>query len=247
MKQIETKKCKSGISELDSILDGGFPEGSSILISGGPGTGKSTIGLQFLFEGARTYNENGVYISLTELSENLIRHIENFNFYNDSIIKDKKVSIIDMKSDEELKRSFFTGPGERTKMMTYSLVGIIKDAVEETHAKRLVIDSITAIYQKFENISKMRTFVFELLSQLSSLKCTSLFVSEVPTDSVMYSPSGVEEFLTDGIIHLKHIEKDNEIIRTLSVIKMRGVNHSTRRHFLKISENGVELTPVLRI
>lgn len=246
IKHTEIKKCKSGISELDDILSGGFPEGSSTLISGGPGTGKTTIALQFLFEGARKYNENGVYISLTELSENLIKNMKNFNFYDDSIVKDKKVSIIDMASDEKLRRSFFTGPGEMTKMMSYSLTSIIKDAVEETNAKRLVIDSITAIYQKFENVSKMRTFVFELLSHLSSLNCTSVFVSEIPGNSAMYSPSGVEEFLVDGIINLKVVERDNEMIRTLNVIKMRGVNHSTRKHFLKISENGVELTPILR-
>jgi KaiC/GvpD/RAD55 family RecA-like ATPase len=241
----EKKICETGIKELDRLLGGGIPQRIGVLVAGGPGTGKTILCQEFLFRGVEKFNENGVYLDLTEVREKLIENIETFKFYKREYLDNGKIRILDIQSTDKIKKSFFTGPGERTKMLGHSFASMIKDIVEESKAKRLVIDSLTAIYEKFDNPADMRAFVFELLSSLSNMECTTLFISEILPYQHRYSISGIEEFMLDGIIYLSDYESKNNLERTLQIIKMRGTRHSRVKNAMMITENGIVLTPIM--
>ena len=238
--------CKTGIGELDNLLGGGIPVRSGVLIAGGPGTGKTILSQEFLFNGAEKFGETGVYLDLTELREKLIENLENFNFYNKDHVENGKVKILDARSIERVGKSFFTGPAERTKMLGHGMASLIRGIIEENNAKLLVIDSLTAIYEKFDNKADMRAFVFELLSHLSDINCTSLFISEIHPHQHRYSISGIEEFMLDGIIYLDEYEYENNLETTLQIIKMRGAAHSKVRHAMLITDGGIVLTPMMK-
>jgi KaiC/GvpD/RAD55 family RecA-like ATPase len=241
----EKKICQTGIKELDRLLGGGIPQKIGVLVAGGPGTGKTILCQEFLFRGVEKFDENGVYLDLTEVREKLIENIETFRFYKKEYLDNGKIRILDIQSTDKIKKSFFTGPGERTKMLGHSFASMIMDIVEESNAKRLVIDSLTAIYEKFDNPADMRAFVFELLSSLSHIECTTLFISEILPYQHRYSVSGIEEFMLDGIIYLSDYESKNNLERTLQIIKMRGTRHSRVKNAMLITENGVVLTPIM--
>jgi len=242
----EKRICKTGIEELDKLLGGGIPTKSGVLIAGGPGTGKTILSQQFLFNGMNEFGENGVYLDLTELKDKVIENLEDFRFYNEDAVEKEKIRILDLKSTAQMRKSFFSGPAERTKMLGHSMASMIKDVIEENNAKRLVIDSLTAIYEKFDNKADMRAFVFELLSHLNDMDCTSLFISEIHPYKHRYSISGVEEFMLDGIIYMGGYEYENRLERTLQILKMRGIAHSMLKQAILITENGIVLTPIMK-
>jgi len=215
------------------------------LVAGGPGTGKTILTQEFLFNGINKFGENGVYIDLTEVKEKLVENLETLNFYNSEALESGKLSILDIKSTERLRKSFVTGPREKTRMLGHSMGSMIKETIEKNNAKRLVVDSLTAIYEKFDNNADMRSFVFEILSYLSDLECTSLFISEIHPDPYrrQYSVSGVEEFMLDGIIFMSDYEHQNNLVRSLQIIKLRGAAHSRAKHSMLITNDGILLTP----
>lgn len=231
------EKLKTGVEGLDNILEGGFPKGHTILVAGSCGTGKTTLCQQFLFDGARE-GEVGLYISLSESREKLIANMEDFGFYDQELIDTGKVVILDITQDARLK-----GIGLQN---VHGLMNILRTIISDTGAKRVTIDSITAIGELLAEHAKIRDFIFELGYQLSYMDVTMLMISEVPPMKFQYSVFGIEEFIADGVILLTEFERKGELIRALQVIKMRGVNHSRNKYVLKILEDGINLIPMFK-
>ena len=231
------EQVKTGIEGLDDILNGGIPRGSAVLVSGSAGTGKTVLCQQFLFNGALA-GENGVYISLVETTDSIIKNTKEFTFYDQKSVDEKKVRVVDMTKDIRLRGLDFNDIPE--------LIGIIRDIIEETNAKRVAIDSITAFCQNIGDKEKMRDFVMELGFQLRYLECSSLMVSEIPPQTFTYSVFGIEEFIADGVILLSEFERKGELIRSLQVIKMRGIAHSRNKQVLKIMDEGIRLLPMFK-
>lgn len=228
---------KTGIKGLDKILNGGIPRGHVVMIAGSCGTGKTISCVQFLFEGARN-NEPGVYITMNELKEKFIKNIEDFSFYDQKLVDTNMVRIIDITQDARLKGIELQNvPG---------LISMLRGIVQETNAKRVVIDSLTTVAGVIGSDIKVRDFIFELGLQLSYLDCTLLFVSEIPPQRFIYSVFGVEESIADGLLFLSEFERKGDLIRTLQVIKMRGVAHSRNKHIVKITKDGVDLIPLFK-
>jgi len=231
------RRVKTGVEGLDNILGGGIPEGHTILLSGSCGTGKTTLSMQFLFAGARE-GEVGMYISLTEPRDKLIRNMEDFTFFDKSLIEAGKVHLVDVAQDARLK-------GISLQNVT-GLLNIIRTIITETGAKRVVIDSITAIAELLKDTEKIRDFIFELGYNLSYMNTTLIMISEIPPMTFKYSIYGVEEFIADGVILLTVLERKGELIRALQVIKMRGVNHSRNKFVLNIIPDGIVLMPLFK-
>ncbi len=228
---------KTGIKGLDDILNGGIPKGHSVLVAGSSGTGKTILALQFLFEGAKK-NEPGVYIALSEPKDKVIRNMSGFTFFDKKLIDSGKVNIIDIVQDTRLKGI------KRQNVDAH--ISLIKTLIEDSKAKRVVIDSLTAIGENLGGGPAVRDFILELGLQLEYLECTTLFISEIPPQKFVYSVFGVEEFIADGIILLSEFERKGELIRALQVIKMRGVDHSRTKYVMKIMKEGVELIPLIK-
>jgi len=245
----ERPKCKTGIEGLDNILNGGIPRGNTVLLSGACGSGKTTLGMEFLVNGAKM-DETSVFISVTEPSSKVISNLRGFEFFDESLIKKEKLYLLDM-------ISLYARLGIEKRDYRIEdidpLIKIIEDIVKKLKVKRLVIDSLTAICHQLETKVRIREFVFNLGKTLSDAGCTSLLISEVsPTGAwglmpgITYSAYGVEEAIADGIILLGAIERKGYMLRTLHVVKMRGTMHSLAKHILDLTPQGVVLVPLLK-
>lgn len=235
--------CVTGIEELDIMLGGGIPTGSTVLVVGSSGSGKTTLCMQYLINGAHR-GERGVYFTITEPLFKFTKNMEGFNFYDKNLIESGMLNLIDLRIISERL-------GLNTEKYTVedasALLDILRDIADELNVKRLIIDSITALCYRLQTPEMIRDFIFKLGSSLAAMKCTTLLTSEVPPRKFQYSQYGIEEFISDGILFLGDIERKGDLIRTFQIIKMRGAAHSRSKSAMSISTvNGVELTPLLK-
>lgn len=221
---------ETGIPGLDELFEHkGIPEGNMVLLSGACGTGKSIFGMQFLYYGAKEKGEPGVYISLEEPPDRVIKNMEEFGWDVKKLIDEGKLVIKkpEIYELEALKRSIF-------------------ESVERIGAKRLVIDSFTLISTYLKDVYDVRKTMFDLGHEIKKLDCTTILISDMIEKSSTFSVSGFEEFIADGVIVLYLVQdgSKNYLLRTLLVRKMRGTQHSLKYVPMKILEDkGIVLYP----
>jgi circadian clock protein KaiC len=219
----------TGIPGLDEMFEHkGIPEGNMVLLSGACGTGKSIFGMQFLYYGAMN-GESGVYVSLEEPVERVIKNMEGFGWDVRKLIDEGKLVITrpEIYELEALKRSIF-------------------DSVEQIGAKRLVIDSFTLISTYLKDTYDVRKTMFDVGHEIKKLKCTTLLISDMIEKSSTFSVSGFEEFIADGVIvlYLVQDQSRNYLLRTLLIRKMRGTKHSLKYIPMRIQDDkGIVLFP----
>ncbi len=236
-------RCKTGIEALDTELNGGIPTGSTVLISGGSGVGKTTLSMQFLTNGIQQ-GEKGVFFTATETVPKLKRFQGVYDFFDEKLIRSGDLSVIDLWSISDRL-------GLNTEHYSYEeaniLFEVIRDITKELNAKRLIIDSITSICYRLQTREAIRDFLFKLGTSLTAMLCTTFLTSEIPPMTYQYSQYEIEEFIADGIIFLGDIERKGDLIRTLQIIKMRGTPHGRSKYVLNMSSaNGIELAPMLK-
>ncbi len=226
------EKAKTGIPGFDKLVEGGFPRGKIILLSGTPGTCKTIFALQFLYNGATKFNENGLYVSLEEREDSLKNQALQFGWDFNKLEKDKKVKIISITA-----KNIQETTGE----------GIITLA-RENNITRLVIDSLSAlsintptVYSKVTDLTEIsiRRFMYKFINDLRDIKnnITSLLISQT-TDGQL-SRDSVSEFVCDGIIHINYETLGGEYSRTLAIRKMRETDNDEDIHPLEISKSGL--------
>jgi len=216
----------TGIKYLDEILDGGFPKGSTILLAGSSGSGKTIFSLQWMFYGIKR-GENAIYLSFTEPIFKILANLEKHSFYDRSAIEGEKLKLLD------IRNSCCNEKFDQTKILKY-----IEEEIKKSNAKRLCIDSITAIAYSLNDKAKIREFIFELGKLLSTLGCTSILTSEI-SDPTKYSVFNVEEFISDGIIKLDQEKKQGKIVRIMNLVKIRGKSYDEKTLYFKITTNGI--------
>jgi len=177
--------------------------------------------------GARSWVEPGVYVSLEETTDDIIENMANtFPMINDvkDLMDDKKIEVI--KPD---------------KLNLEEVAGIIENSITENGAKRAVIDSSTMIRMSFKNEIEYRQTLFEFLSLLRGLDCTSMTTVEAVTASRDEMKYDIEHFVMDGIINLYNIGKEDRRIRALEIMKMRGTAHSRDLVPFKVTPSGIKV------
>jgi len=198
----------SGIEGLDELLGGGLPRGGLIVLAGNPGTGKTIFSAQFLYRGAIDHGERGVYVSFAEDKQQFYHNMKGFGFNFERLEEEGLFSFLDMLTVKE--------EGVSTALE------LIIGRVAELGAKRLVIDSFSAMAQAFREPHEARIVLHTILSKIArSMGCTTLLVVEVPHGSSRIG-LGVEEFVADGIVVLKRRLLEDRPLRELEVLKLRG-------------------------
>jgi len=216
----------TGISGLDEMLNGGIPARRHVAVYGGPGSGKTSFCFEFLYRGAKL-GENGVYITLEETADDIVENMKNtFPMINDvpELIKEKKLEVI--KPD---------------KLELEGVASIIEDRITSNDVKRAVIDSSTMIRLSFKNDVEYRQTLFEFLSLLRNLDCTTLTTVEATTASREDMKYDIEHFVMDGIVNLYSIGREDRRIRALEIFKMRGTSHSRDLVPFKVTPSGIKV------
>ena len=240
---LKKKRCETGIEVLDNELYGGFPLGSTVLIAGASGVGKTTLSMQFLANGIKK-GEKGVFFTASEPLNKLKKFQSGYDFFSEDLIKSGNLSIIDLWN---ISDRLGLHPEKYNLEEANILFEVIRDIVKELGAKRLVIDSITSLCYRLQKKDMIRDFIFKLGSHLTALMCTTFLTSEVPPMTYQFSQYEIEEFIADGILFLGDHERKGDLIRTLQVIKMRGTSHGRSKFALTMtSQNGIELAPMLK-
>jgi len=229
------EKVKTGIPGFDDLLFGGIPKRNIVLLSGGPGTGKSIFGQQYLYYGLQQ-GEPGVLVALEEHPVQVRRNMAHFGWdikkYEDS----GQFAIVD---------AFTGGIGEAAKREKYvvtsiddvgELVDVVKTAIRDVKAERVVIDSVSTLYMSKPAVA--RSVMMQLKRVLSGLGATSILVSQVSVTERGFGGPGVEH-AADGIVRLDLDEVNGELVRSLIVWKMRGTKHDMKRRPFDITDKGI--------
>jgi circadian clock protein KaiC len=226
-------RVESGIPGLDNIIHGGLPEISTVMVSGASGTGKTMFVTQSLFHAA-SLGKKALYFTFSEPVYKVVNFASNLKFFNLSLIDHGKFRIIDL------------GPLASKAAGKNTAQEIIKSIVEtcKTFKPRIVgVDPVTMIGYLADSEIKIRQATLELGNALSELGITTILCSEAPLSESGYSRFGVEEYMADMIIFLRHepLIKGKEVSMTLEIVKMRGSTHDSGRFNYTINENGITL------
>jgi len=221
------ERLSTGISGLDDLIEGGIPKGSTVLVAGNPGTGKTILTAHFLYDGL-IKNENAIYVSFSEAKDQFFVNTERFEMDFRKFQHQNKFSFLDLSS--------FTQDGIQDALDE------VLATIKETNAKRIVIDSFSAILQSFQNINEARIALHVVLGKmLRGEGVTNMLIAEVPIGSNNIG-SGIEEFVADGIIKLEH-GNDNAIPIIVKIIKMRSTAIDRQPHVGVIKKSGMIVFP----
>lgn len=232
----------TGIETLDEILNGGMPEGHCVLLSGQVGAGKTILAMQWLFAGREKYNEPGVYITLTESVNKAIKVGSRMNFFDNSLIGPGGVFFTDLRTVINDPKFDLDNIDQNS---VDELIAHIRRFVENNQAKRLVIDSITAVAFFFKSRDLMRYSISKLSAELFKLDCTCILLSEASEQE--YGIFGVEEFISDGLIHMEYSRGEQQMVRKMTIMKMRGISYRSGAVVFDISQDGLIIYPKLPI
>jgi circadian clock protein KaiC len=224
-KNVSSKKMNTGIEKLDRALSGGFYEGTSILVAGNSGTGKTIMGLQFLIEGTKN-NEKCLYISFEESEKEILRNISSLGWKLNKQLANGNLE-------------FYTSYPET--VVPDELIFQLNKKIKNGKYSRVVLDSISRLSRSMD-ADKYLDFLKHISSCCKSKMTTLMILGEVAGGDTITSVSEMNiSSLVEGIILLKHVELLGEMKRSLMIVKLRGVNHDKKIKEFEIQEGGIHL------
>ncbi len=228
-------KTPTGIKGLDEITDGGLPKGRPTLICGGTGCGKTLLAMEFLVRGATQFNEPGVFISFEEKSEELSKNFASLGFDLNQLVDQNRL-IIDYVHLE---------PSEIEETGEYDLEGLlirIGYAIHSIGAKRVVLDTIEALFSGFSNEAILRSELRRLFRFLKDQGVTAIITGEQGERT--FTRYGLEEYVADCVIFLNHTVNQQIATRRMRIVKYRGSAHGTNEYPFLIDQQGFSVMPI---
>lgn len=222
---VPTSRLETGIAKLDALLGDGIPRGSSLLVAGAAGTGKTVTLLEFLYRGALV-GEKGVLFSFEETEERLRATARGLGWNLDAEIERGMVQIVFIPQPDILV------DGDLLRM---------KEHIESAGARRVAIDSVSVFLYKIAEPSRVRTKIFELATIVQNVSAVGFFATDIPYGANQLSRYGVEETVVDGVILLSATEQGTERRRYLEVYKLRNTSHANGRHEMTIGPGGISV------
>jgi circadian clock protein KaiC len=232
------EKCPTGIKGLDEITGGGLPRGRATLICGGPGCGKTLLGIEFLVRGALQFDEAGVFMSFEEKAEELSDNVASLGYDLDDLVAQKKLAI----DHVHIERSEIEESGD------YDLEGLfirLGFAIESIGAKRVVLDTIEALFSGFLNEALLRAELRRLFRFLKSKDVTAIVTGEQGERTL--TRHGLEEYVADCVIFLDHSVSQQIATRRLRIVKYRGSAHGTNQYPFLIDVQGFSVMPITSV
>lgn len=242
-KVVSGEWVKTNIPGFDELFEKGIPEGTSILIAGGAGSGKTIMCLQIL-NNAALRGEKGLYISLEESELRLRKHMHDFGWNPEEFEKKGLLKIERIKPFEIARQVEALLAKERGELKMN--VGEIGELIPRNFKpKWIIIDSLTALAAAFkDDETNYRVYVEQLFLYLEGLDATSFLISETEQIPVTFSKTGVEEFLADGVVVLYNIRHRNVRENAIEVLKLRGAKHEKKIVAMQIlSGKGIVVYP----
>jgi len=242
------ERVPTGIKGFDELIEGGFPKNSSILVCGGPGCGKTIFASEYIFNGAKKFNEKGMYVSFEQNSSSIKNQASQFGFNVPLLEKSGKVKLLSIPANN----------------ITRGSIEEIKSIVKKEKIKRLVIDSLSTliinapIYTTPSELSVKdvvggnivfsppvigdyvaKRFIYELIEELRSLDCTTILISEAAEKGEYITRDTLSEFACDGVIILNLQETLN--MRRIQIRKLRSTIHPFRAREFELGSKGIEV------
>ncbi|MEM0230686.1 MAG: ATPase domain-containing protein [Candidatus Woesearchaeota archaeon] len=241
-------RCKTGIKGFDELVEGGFPKGSTILIAGDPGTGKTIFGLQFIYNGAVKFNEKGLYLSLEQTADAIRNQALQFGWDLKKLEEQGKLKIVSIP----------------VRDISSTTAREILEMCRNEGIKRLVIDSLSTlainapIYATHQELSIrdvikedvffsppimgdmiVKRFIYTFINDLQSLEETTTVLISESTSYNSFPENALAEFLADGVVHISFESMGGTYSRSLLVRKMRQTKNDEDLHPLEISKEGL--------
>jgi circadian clock protein KaiC len=229
------QKCLTGIKGFDEITEGGLPRNRITLISGGPGSGKTLLGIDFLVNGVIHYKERGVFMSFEETEAELYEDVASLNLDVHGLVSKNEIRF----EHVLLERSDIEEKGE------FNLEGLfirLELAIDAIHAKRVVLDSIESLFAGITDAGILRLEIKRLFRWLKQKQVTTIITGEQGQTS--FTRHGLEEFISDCIILLDNRVRQQVATRRIRVIKYRGSNHGANEYPFVIDKNGLSVIPI---
>ncbi len=233
----DLKKMPSGIPGFDDISKGGLPYGRTTLVSGTSGSGKTVFATQFLYKGIVEQGLNGIFVTFEERPSDIIRNVKSFGWNIKQLVDEKKWGFVDASPDES----------DEIKVGPYDLSGLLvrmEHAVKSIDAKRVVIDSVSALFSRYEDAGIIRRELFRIGSKFKEWGITAIMTAERPVEDGPIARFGIEEFVSDNVIllHNRLLNKGNRE-RTIEILKFRGFSHLMNEAPLIVCDMGMEIFP----
>lgn len=226
-------KCPTGIAGFDQVTEGGLPRNRNTLMCGGPGSGKTLWGINFLVKGVIDYNETGIFMSFEETEDELYADVASLNLDLRGLVLRKKIQLESViLARRDIQESDFNLEGILVRL---------EHGIELIGAKRVVLDSIESLFAGIKDPGILRIEVKRLFRWLKDKQVTALMTSEPGHAS--YSRHGLEEYISDCILFADNRVSDQISIRRVRVIKYRGSNHGTNEYPFVIDKDGLSVIP----
>lgn len=232
------QKAATGIRGLDDISGGGLPRGRTTIICGGPGCGKTMLGLEFLVRGIEEFGEPGVLLAFEETPEEMGRNVASLGFDLKALTRKRKL-FLDYLPVE---------PSEIHETGDYDLEGLfvrLQYAVDSVGAKRVVLDTLEALFSGFSNLAILRAEVRRLFRWLKEHGLTTVVTAEKGDGTL--TRHGLEEYVSDCVILLDHRIQEQISTRRLRIVKYRGTSHGADEYPFLIDQAGISVLPVTSI
>jgi circadian clock protein KaiC len=235
-KTTERARCVSGIEGLDSILGGGFPAGSLVLVTGVPGVGKTSLALEFAIRGALK-GERSLVLTTIERPEKLMASVPAFDFFDHRLLEKGTLKFMEMA--ELLENGSISGRPEAREDFA-KLGENISTYIGKHEVRRLVIDTYHTMFHGIKDETIARDLLLSLSETMYVKDCTCILVADA-------NPStSIESIISDGVITLGNYERKSDLLRTLQVLKMKAASHSRAKYVIDLTTCGVLVTPLLR-
>jgi circadian clock protein KaiC len=230
----QLEKALTGITGFDQITNGGLPKGRPTIVCGGPGCGKTMFAMEFLVRGATEFNEPGVLLTFEETGDEMTKNVASLGFDLKALAARKKLVMDYVKIE----------PAEIQETGAYDLEGLfvrLQYAVDSIGAKRVVLDTLEAIFSGFANAGMLRAEIRRLFRWLKDRGLTTVVTAERGDGTL--TRYGLEEYVSDCVIFLDHRVSDQVSTRRLRVVKYRGTSHGADEYPFLIDDKGFSVLP----